>query len=223
MLFGDATPAVFKVATSSYGLAWEVGEYGGLRLISHPGFTYGFNALVSLLPEAGVGIATLTNREGAGSQLTLALQLRLFELLFTQRAIIDPLMDASLAGAAAARAGLSSHLGTVTPDTIQPYLGDYINPDLGPMTLSLTGGKLIFTTAGARSALLPLLDDTGETTGYIFVDPPWAANPPGNSVSLTTGSDQQPEVTITTPGDGAEGLITYVYTKVAATESTPVP
>ena len=93
MLFGDGTSAILKEATSNYGLSWEVGNYGGLRLISHQGLTYGFNALVSLLPEAGIGIAALTNRDGAGSTLTLALQFRLFELLFAQPSIIDPLLD----------------------------------------------------------------------------------------------------------------------------------
>ncbi|MDQ2652662.1 MAG: beta-lactamase family protein [Chloroflexota bacterium] len=223
MVFGDATAAVFKAANSSYGLAWEVGNYGGLRLISHPGFTYGFNALVSFLPEAGIGIATLTNRDGAGSKLTQALQFRLFELVFSQPAIIDPLLEFALAGEATAREALPGQPGTMSVDTVTPYLGGYTNPDLGSMTLSLQDGKLIFTTAGARSALLPLLDDGGEITEYIFVDPPWASNPPGRSVSLVTGDDQRPEVTITIPGDGAEGLITYVYTRLAASEATPAP
>lgn len=223
MLFGEATPAIFKTATSSYGLTWEVGSYGGLRLISHPGLTYGFNALISFLPDAGIGIVAMTNREGAGSRLNLALQFRLFELVFDQPAIIDPMMDAGVAIEAQARAALFDQLGTVSEDTVAPYLGDYTNSDLGPMTLSLRDGKLMFTTAGARSALRPLVDDAGETTGYVFVDPPWAANPPAMSVALVTGSDQQPEVTLTTPGDGDEGLITYVYTRTAAAEATPAP
>ncbi len=212
MEFGEATPAIFKTATSSYGLTWEVGSYGGLRLISHPGLTYGFNALLSFLPDAGIGIATMTNREGAGSKLNLALQFRLFELVFDQPAIIGPMMDAGVAIEAKAREALFSQLGAVSEATVTPYLGDYTNANLGPMTLSLRGGKLMFTTAGTRSALLPLMNDAGETAGYVFVDPPWAANPPAMSVALVTGSNQQPEVTLTIPGDGAEGLITYVYT-----------
>jgi CubicO group peptidase (beta-lactamase class C family) len=223
MIFGDVTPALFKSATSSYGLAWEAGNYGGLRLISHPGFTYGFNALISFLPDAGIGIATLTNRDGAGSKLTQALQFRLFELVFSQPAIIDPLVDAALAGEAKARAALPGLLGTLSEDTVTPYLGDYANPDLGPMSLSLQEGKLLFTTAGARSALLPLRDAAGEVTEYIFVDPPWASNPPGCSVAIVTSDDQRPEVAITMPGDGDEGLITYVYTQFAASEATPAP
>jgi CubicO group peptidase (beta-lactamase class C family) len=223
MIFGDVTPALFKSATSSYGLAWEVGSYGGLRLISHPGFTYGFNALVSFLPDAGIGIATLTNRDGAGSKLTQALQFRLFELVFSQPAIIDPLVDAALTGEAEARAAIPGQLGTISVDTVTPYLGEYANPDLGPMSLSLQDGKLIFTTAGARSALLPLPNDAGEATEYIFVDPPWASNPPGRSISLVTSDDQRPEVTITIPGDGDEGLVTYVYAQFAVSEATPAP
>jgi CubicO group peptidase (beta-lactamase class C family) len=223
MLFGEATPALFKSATSSYGLAWEVGSYGGLRLISHPGFTYGFNALVSFLPEAGIGIATLTNRDGAGSKLTQALQFRLFELVFSQPAIIDPLLEVALANEAQAREEFPSQLETIDEDTVTPYLGEYTNRDLGSMTLSLQDGKLIFATAGARSALRPLPDNGSEITEYIFVDPPWASNPPGRSVSLFTGDDQRPEVAITIPGDGDEGLITYEYTQTAVTEATPAP
>lgn len=223
MAFSDATPALFKTATSSYGLAWEVGSYGGLPLISHPGFTYGFNALVSFLPDAGIGIAMLTNREGAGSKLNLALQFRLFELVFSQPAIIDPMMDAGVVIEAQARETLLGQLGTVSEDTVAPYLGDYTNEHLGPMTLSLQDGKLIFVTEGTRSSLLPRMDDTGEVSGYVFVDPPWASNPPANSVALVVGGDQQPEVTITIPGDGDEGLITYVYTQLAAAEATPAP
>lgn len=223
MLFGDGTSAILKEATSNYGLSWEVGNYGGLRLISHQGLTYGFNALVSLLPEAGIGIAALTNRDGAGSTLTLALQFRLFELLFAQPSIIDPLLDVALASGGEARAALRGQLGTIAADTVQPYLGDYTNADLGPMTLSLADGKLIFATAGARSALLPLVDDAGAITGYIFADPPWASNPPARLLALVHDDEQRPQVTITTPGDGNEGLITYVYTMLAASEATPVP
>lgn len=223
MDLGEAAPALFTTATSAYGLAWETGSYGGLRLVSHPGLTYGFNALISLLPDAGIGIVTLTNREGAGYKLMLALQFRLFELVFAQPSIIDPMMDAALISDAKAREALAGELAPLDRDTVTPYLGEYTNPALGSMTLRLQDGALIFATAGMHSALLPLLADAGATTEYVFGDPPWAANPPVHNVSLRTGSDQQPEVTVTIPGDGDEGLITYVYTRLVATVATPVP
>ncbi len=90
------------------------------------------------------------------------------------------------------------------------------------MTLRLREGKLIFTTAGMHSALLPLTAGAGDATEYVFGYPPWASTPPVHKVTLRMDSDQ-PEVTISIPGDGDEGLNTYVYTRLAATGATPVP
>lgn len=204
--FGPQAPAVFAAATSHYALAWEAGTYGSQRLISHSGFTYGFNALVAFLPDAGLGLVVLTNRDGAGRQLGFAAQYRLFELLFDQPETIEPALAGAISSEAAARADLLAQLGQVDPATVTPYLGQYANPDLGPLTLALQDGKLVFTAGAAQSGLAPLLDDAGAVANYVFVDPPWATNPPERSVSFSNGADGQPQVMLSLKDDDGMDL-----------------
>ncbi len=221
MSYGPATPAVFAAATSHYALGWEAGTYGGLRLISHPGFTYGFNALVAFMPDAALGLVVLTNRDGAGSQLGLAAQYRLFELLFAQPEMIDAALEAAISGETAARADLLDQLGHVDPATVTPYLGHYTNPDLGPLALALRDGTLVFTAGAAHSALGPRLDATGAVAGYVFLDPPWATNPPIRSVTLAKDANGKPRVLLTIKDDDGADL-TYPFDPVAAA-ATPAP
>ncbi|MDQ3694779.1 MAG: beta-lactamase family protein [Chloroflexota bacterium] len=218
--FGSETPAMLNAATSHYALGWEAGTYGGQRLISHTGGTYGFNSRVCFLPDSDLGLVVLTNRDGAGGLLALATQFRLFELLFAQPETIDAMLEGAISGAAAGRAELLSHLGQVDPDAVMPYLGRYANPDLGEMMLDLRAGVLVFDAGGARSALRPRLNDAGAVANYVFIDPPWAANPPVMHVTFEDGGGM-PRVVLTARADPGEADLVYWYEPVGAIATPP--
>ncbi|MDQ3411891.1 MAG: beta-lactamase family protein [Chloroflexota bacterium] len=214
--FGSETPAFLNAATSHYALGWEAGTYGGQRLVSHTGSTYGFNSRVCFLPDSNLGLVVLTNRNGTGGLLALATQFRLFELLFVRPETIDAMLEGAIAGEASGRASLLSHLGQVDPEAVNPFLGRYTNPDLGEMVLVLRAGALVFDAGGARSALRPRLDDAGAVANYVFIDPPWGTNPPAMHVTFEAGGGGMPRVVLTAHADPGEADLVYWYEPVDA-------
>lgn len=206
---GPGTPPDMAAFAGHYALGWVLGAYGGQRLIWHSGGTLGFTTLVSFLPEADLGVVVLTNRSGTASSFTYAVQFRLLELVFDQPAAFDALLEASLAGSAAGRADLLAHLGEIDPAAVTPYLGRYINPDLGEVTLSLQGAVLTLDAGAVRSRLLPRTDD-GTVTGYIPATPPWASNPP-EAVFTLEGAGDQARLVMSVQGDPSEEDVVYMF------------
>jgi len=221
MNFGPETPAVFAATSSNYALGWVAGTYGGQRLVSHTGGTYGYNSLVTFLPDADLGLVVLTNRDGRGGMLASAAQFRLFELLFDQPATIEALLETIISAEAVGRADLLADLGQVDMAAVAPYLGSYANPDLGAMTLAVRGGKLVFDTGAARSELRPRLDAAGAVADYAFIDPPWGTNPPKMQVTLEKAADGKPRVALTAHADPGEADLIYPYELTEA--ATPAP
>jgi CubicO group peptidase (beta-lactamase class C family) len=206
-----------------YALGWAVGTYGGQRVIWHAGGTFGFNALVSFLPEAELGVAVLTNAApGTAGPVTLAATLRLLELVFDQLAMFDTEFAPGLAAVAQGRADLLSHLGEVDPATVTPYLGRYANPDLGTVTLALQAGKLVLDAGAFHAELRPRLGADGAVVAYLPVDAPLAGFPPQMTVTLEQDATRGPRVMLMIPADLGEADLVYVYEPVAAA-TTPAP
>jgi CubicO group peptidase (beta-lactamase class C family) len=207
---GPGTPPDMAAFAGHYALGWVLGSYGGQRLVWHSGGTLGFTALVGFMPDADLGIVILTNRSGTAGPFTYAVQFRLLELLFDQPAAFDALLEASLAGAAAAGTDLLAHLGVIDPAALTPYLGRYANPDLGEVTLSLQEDVLTLHAGAVRSQLLPRIDDDGAVTGYTPVTPPWASNPP-EAVFTFDDADAQPTLVMSVRSDPGEEDVVYVF------------
>jgi hypothetical protein len=127
---------------------------------------------MAYMPEAGLGIVILANSgfDTAGF-FAFAVQFRLLELLFDQ----PPAMDAALAEAKAALvARLRPALGVVDPAAVAPYLGRYRNPELGEVTLSLRGERLMLDAGELSSELRPPADGDA---AYLLHDPPSCCSP----------------------------------------------
>jgi hypothetical protein len=192
-------------------------------VIWHAGGTFGFNALVTFLPEAELGVVVLTNAApGTAGPLTLAVTFRLLELLFDQPATFDAAMAPGLAAAAQGRADLLSHLGEVDPATVTPFLGRYANPDLGKVTLALWAGKLVCDAGAFRTELRPRLNADGAVVDYLPVDAPLAGFPPQMTFTLEQDATRGPRVVLTIPADPGEADLVYAYEPVAAA-ATPAP
>ena len=212
---GDELPPELVAMGQGYALGWLTGEYGGARLLSHSGETFGFSAEVAFLPDADFGIVILTNGVGADI-FTLAVQFRALELLFGQPATIDPVVSAALDAAAAQTAATEGLLGEVDPDVVTPYLGAYTNETLGDVTMTLQDGALLLDVGEFQSALRPLLDESGAVSAYLLSDPLLAGQ-----VALTFGmEDGVPSLAVIDPSSGEAYMLTPAgETRAAATPS----
>ena len=196
-------PPQMAATMTSYGLGWLNGEYRGLRVVSHAGGTGGFTAEIAFLPEADLGIVILTNAFALSPNSPVplafeyAVELRLFELLFGQPADFDAQLTAQAKALSAARPPPS--LGKVEPAVVAPYLGRYDNTELGEVSLSLRGDRLVLDTGQLNSELRPLADG-GAKTVYLLHDPPLSlfSEAYGATVNLTGGAEE-PRMTIRVP------------------------
>jgi CubicO group peptidase (beta-lactamase class C family) len=216
----EAPPDIAAFA-GHYGLGWVVGAYRGQRAIWHSGGTLGFTSLVTFLPEADLGIVVLTNSVGsAAGPMAYAVTFRLFELLFDQPAAFATEQAPGLAAAAQGRADFLAQLGQVDPATVTPYLGQYANPDLGPVRLALRDGALLFDAGAFRSELRPLLEEDGTVAGYVPVDPPLGGYPLQMTLTFAQSTDGQPRFVLTVPIDPGEADLVYGFDPVDPT-ATP--
>jgi CubicO group peptidase (beta-lactamase class C family) len=187
-------PPQMTATMAHYGLGWMVGEYRGLRLISHAGGTTGYTSELAFLPAADVGVVILSNAFALRPfplAFEYAVQMRLFELLFDQPADFD----AEIA-ALAASAPPPVALGEIDAAAMQPHLGTYANVDLGEVTLTLRNGHLLLDAGEVSSELRPLADDP---TTLLLVDPPLSLFSEAYGATVTLGDDDESELVMAIP------------------------
>src|SRR6266545_6044653 len=73
-------PQVQIAPNASYALGWAVTAYKGARLLQHGGGTNGFTSNLAYLPDAGLGIAVLTNAQS--NSVPTAAFVRVLELVY---------------------------------------------------------------------------------------------------------------------------------------------
>ena len=206
-------PSELAAAGEHYGLGWALGNYGGQRLVWHSGGTLGFTSLATFLPDAGLGVVTLTNGSGLAPFLfTSSVQFQLLEVLFDLPAMFDWKLIPLIAQSDQGRSDLVASLGQVDAAAVGGHLGIYANPDLGQLTLLMADDQLLLTDGQLRFVLRPLLDENGTATAtaYLPVDPPFAGPPPQFSVTLHQ-HDDQPQMILTAQGDTGEDDLVYTF------------
>jgi CubicO group peptidase (beta-lactamase class C family) len=198
-------PPEFVTMAQGYGLGWVVGEYRGQQLLSHSGGTFGFHAQATLLPDAGLGLIILTNGVSADF-FKLAVQFRLFELVFDQPATFDPLVRGAIAASAQQTAELQQQLGEVDPAAVAPYLGRYTHDVLREVEVALAGEALILDAGEFRVELSPLRNAGTGGTIYLTSDLPL----PGPATVMFADEVGVPIMTFTDPTTGEA----YVFTPI---------
>ena len=155
---------------TDYGRGWFIGQTDGGRTVGHGGSTVGFNANLTLLPEAGVGFAVLTN--GAGGQFMAdAVRSWLIDTLLGREGTAEADVARAAALTANRLAVLRSQVTSVDPDTVAPFLGRFSNPNLGTIVLTLESDKLIVDTGEFRSEARPLRTPIPDGLPLLLVDP----------------------------------------------------
>ena len=131
-----------------YGLGWFVQPYRGHRMIHHGGNIDGFSALVSFLPDEGLGIVVLTNRNGTSLPTVLALGAydRLLGLdpidwSGRYRKVQDRIESAQQAGRELEE--INRKAGTRPSHELSDYAGLYRHPGYGDLRVELRGDSLV--------------------------------------------------------------------------------
>ncbi len=136
-LHAPKTPAAYKDSgiISAYCLGWVYESFSPHPIVWHNGETVGNHSIVSLVPEAGIGIVVLTN--SAGNKVPERLAKRYFNLYFG-----NPLPDESASegpSAAAFDAGVRADRDPIPPAPpdkgpalpYDAYVGRFANPAYG--------------------------------------------------------------------------------------------
>jgi CubicO group peptidase (beta-lactamase class C family) len=215
-----ALPPVLTESQKNYGLGWTRGAYHGLRLINHSGGTYGFATEVAFLPEADLGIVILTNARTPLAAFNYAVQFRLLELLFDQPSEIDGQMSALVD---AVQAASPIEFGSLDAAAVAPYLGGYASPELGEVSLSLRGDRLVLDAGELSSELRPRQTDGAGPTTYLFYDPPLSFLSEGNFGTVSfEGGHSQPRMLLDIPANPTGPERTFVFQPLAS-DGTPTP
>lgn len=129
----------------AYGLGWHVGTYRGHKLVHHGGNIDGFTSLVTMLPEDGVGVVYLSNKDV--TPLRAAVSYHVFDealglppIAWDER--IRAWELATKGGAKEAKA-----LAVAIPDRppshpLEEYAGCYEHPAYGRFDVELVDGAL---------------------------------------------------------------------------------
>lgn len=153
------TPAIPEVTPADYGLGWFVDTYRGHRRAHHGGNIDGFSAMVSMLPQDGVGFVALANKNGTP----------LPELLIRHAADLildlDPkdwIGEASERKAKGDKASKEAEQkkqtrrisGTKPVHKLEEYAGDYAHPGYGDLKVFAQNSTLSFIFNGITTPLV---------------------------------------------------------------------
>ncbi len=144
------TPSIAEITPADYGLGWFVDTYRGHRRVRHGGNIDGFSALVCMLPDDGVGIVALTNKNG--SPLPELLIRHASDLLLgtETKDWIGQTVERIAKGKdiqkeAEEKKATRRKTGTVHAHKLIEYAGDYSHPGYGDLKVFFEEGQLAFT------------------------------------------------------------------------------
>jgi len=200
-------PPLLADSFGGYGMGWVTGTWNGLPLVHHSGGTLGFASEAAMLPDADAGIVLLTNGGPRAGMFNLAVQFRLFELLYGLEPQAGPELEAAVAAGEAAEAEFVASLQPADPAAVAPFAGTWTNPDLGELRIVVRDGVAEAAIGSFRSPLVPKPD--GAPGDHFFARAPIAG--PILTVSLTEGPDGATEVAIV--GMGEKGDVVYPFAR----------
>lgn len=190
-------PQVKASADVSYGLGWLVGEYQGVRYLSHGGNTSGFTSGLAFVPEKGIGALVLTNGR-VTNFFNDHIIFRVFDRFFGEP--VDD-NDADFAFTLEQFAKSFAEVvdtleGDIDPGVVAPYLGRFRNQALGMIDLTLENGALMVDIGESKAVLHRRVSIDGDV-GYLVVDPPLT------SFLFEFGVDEtgEPAITLFSPPD----------------------
>ncbi len=152
------TPTIPEVTPADYGLGWFVDTYRGHRRVHHGGNIDGFSALVSMLPQDGVGVVVLVNKNG--SALTELLVRHAYDLILEAEpkdwvgdAAKEKAVGEKVAEEAREKKETRRKPGTKPAHALEAYTGDYFHPGYGDLKVFQKNGEIAFVYNGITTPL----------------------------------------------------------------------
>lgn len=126
-----------------YGMGLEDDASSGVSVISHGGSLFGYKSNWFALPASGIGVVVLTNSEN-GYTLANQVKRRLLELVFDGTPEAEENVASSVKRSAESLAKFRSELTLpVSAESSKAFVGEYSNPELGPLSVQYQGGNLM--------------------------------------------------------------------------------
>jgi CubicO group peptidase (beta-lactamase class C family) len=157
MVMGSAAETRDLMALS-YGMGWFTDVYRGHRRVHHGGNIDGFSALVSFLPDDGVGFVVLTNMNGTPyPELLVRSAIDRILGLETRDWVGDAVKRRDQAEEATKKAAEKKNSrkvpGTKPAHPLADYAGIYAHPGYGELTIHFKDGRLEFVYNGIATRL----------------------------------------------------------------------
>jgi CubicO group peptidase (beta-lactamase class C family) len=134
----------------SYGMGWAITSYRGHTMLHHNGNIDGFESLVSFMPRDNIGLVVLTNINGTALDYVVMFNiydrlLGLDQVGWNQR--FRELVDKRKGEAEKAQqaAGEDRPPGPPPSHPLEDFVGDYVHPGYGTLSVVTEGGSLKLT------------------------------------------------------------------------------
>ncbi len=146
----EAPPDRPELSQPSYALGWLVDTYRGHQRVEHGGNIDGFSALVAMLPQDGLGMVILTNKNGTGMpellvRHTIDRLLKLEPIDWNTEAIARRDAGKAEVKKAEGRKEETRKPGTKPAHKLEEYAGDYFHPGYGTLRVEVQGKALQMT------------------------------------------------------------------------------
>jgi CubicO group peptidase (beta-lactamase class C family) len=162
-----AAPEFAEFSDVHYGLGFRTHRYRGERVVWHGGGFIGCGTLMTMLPDRGVGVAVLTNRDP--SAVTEILADYIFDHVCGKEPIpwLDRYRERRRKFVAQLDVDRAARKATRRPNTrpshdLADYAGDYDHPGYGRITITHAEGKLSWAYRGMSEPLAHRHYDTFE-------------------------------------------------------------
>jgi CubicO group peptidase (beta-lactamase class C family) len=152
------TPAMPEITPADYGLGWFIDTYRGHRRVHHGGNIDGFSALVSMLPQDGVGFVVLANKSGAALPALLVrhatdLILDLKTRNWIKEAAENKAKGLKMQEEAEQKKQTRRVSETQPAHKLGDYAGEYFHPGYGDLKVLKKNEDLFFTYNGITTPL----------------------------------------------------------------------
>jgi hypothetical protein len=172
-----------------YGLGFQCNSYCGDRLVEHGGGWPGWNTLMALLPDFGIGIAVFTNR--SPSQVPWTLVLHIIDRLRGREPVewrerFRKQRDEFIAHLQSNKDAREKarHANTYPAHELAAYAGDYDHPGYGVMSIREREGALHWSWRGLFATMTHRHYETFE-----LPEAPDRDVPEGRPISFLTDRD----------------------------------
>jgi hypothetical protein len=147
-----------EIGDSYYGLGLTCEQYRGERTVSHTGSQPGWGSMMSLLPDHGIGVVVLTNRDASPVRELLIYEI--FDRLRGREPVdwIGRFKAGRAKGLASEleqdrrRAEATSSVAPARP--LASCAGTYVHPAYGEMQIAEEAGSLTWSWRGLRGTVL---------------------------------------------------------------------